>query len=131
MINHQKVLDAYATIANNILASGLVSGMTSPTRPWFKLTVDEDLFNSSQDVKEWLDDTEERMRKVLNQSNIYQVLFGTYKELGGFGTGCFSLLSDFDDVIRARGFTSGEYSLSIDKIAQAEEKLNVLQRFKI
>jgi hypothetical protein len=114
MINHQKVLDGYASLASEILASGLLSGMTSPSRPWFKLALDDDLFNNDPTVRVWLDDTEKRIRSVLNQSNIYQVLFGAYKEIGAFGTACFIVLEDFEDVVRGYSFTSGEYYLGID-----------------
>ena len=114
MIDHQKVLDGYASIANDILASGLLSGMTSPMRPWFKLAVDDDLFNDEPIIRIWLDDTEKRIRTALNQSNVYQTLYGCYKEIGSFGTGCFMVLEDFEDIIRCHMFTSGEYYLSVD-----------------
>ena len=114
MIDHQKVLDGYASIASEILASGLLSGMTSPSRPWFKLAIDDDLFNNEPIVRQWLDDTEKRIRTVLNQSNTYQALYGTYKEIGTFGSGAFIVLEDFEDVVRIHTFTSGEYFLGID-----------------
>lgn len=113
-INHQKVLDGYASMANEILASGLMSGMTSPTRPWFKLILDEDFFNEDPLVREWLDDTEKRIRTVLSQSNIYQTLYSAYREIGAFGTSCFMVLEDAEDVVRGYSFTVGEYYIGTD-----------------
>ena len=120
MVDHQKVLDGYATIAVNILASGLLSGMTSPNRPWFKMELEDDFLNDLPQVREWLDDTEGRMQAALNGSNIYQILHGTYTELGTFGTGCFIVLEDFQDVVRGQSFTSGEYYIGTDYRGRVE-----------
>jgi len=113
MINHQKVLDGYATIANDILASGLLSGMTSPNRPWSKYEIDG--FSDDQDVSEWLDDLNMKVRSVFNVSNVYETLHGVYKEIGSFSTGCFIVLEDMDEIIRCHSFTAGEYYLGTDK----------------
>ena len=40
-IDHKTVLDGHATQAVDILASGMLSGLTSPSRPWFKLGLDD------------------------------------------------------------------------------------------
>lgn len=114
MIDHQKVLDGYATLACETLAAGLLSGMTSPARPWFKLAVDDFLMDAIPDIRAWLDEVEKGILRVLGQSNIYQSLYGIYKELGTFATGCMAVLSDPISVVRAHSFTAGEYALGLD-----------------
>ena len=113
MVNHQKVLDGYATIANNILASGLMSGMTSPNRPWSKYEIDG--FSDDQQVSVWLDHLDKKINSIFNVSNLYETLFGIYKEIGCFCTGCFIVLPDDEDGIRCHSFTAGEYFLNKDK----------------
>lgn len=112
MIDHQKVLDGYATIANNVLSSGLMSGMTSPNRPWSKYEIDG--FEGDQEVNIWLDDLDVKVRSIFNVSNLYETLFGIYKELGSVCTGCFIVLEDFEEGIRCHSFTAGEYYLGKD-----------------
>jgi len=47
-----------------------------------------------------------------------------YTELGGFGTACALLLPNYDDVIRLRTFTIGEYALAQD----ADLRVNAMYR---
>lgn len=109
-----KILDNTSTIALRTLASGMMSGITSPARPWFQLrTADPDL-NKSQAVKVWLDDTRKRMSEVLLKSNIYTVLPRIYSDMALIGTGCFALLEDKETVIRAYHFPVGSYCLGTD-----------------
>jgi hypothetical protein len=110
-IDHKKVLDSTATRAARILAAGMTSGLTSPSRPWFRLGLrDADLMDF-EPVKLWLNDVQQRMMAVFSQSNIYGILHSIYYEIGPFGTGAAIILSDFHSVIRGRSFTTGEYYL--------------------
>jgi len=114
MFNHKELLSAYGTHALRVFASGLNSGMTNKSTKWFKLTVRDQSLLESPGVREWLDDVEDILYDILNQSNIYEVFYSTYEELGQFGTGCYLILEDLDDVIRGRSLTTGEYYLSVD-----------------
>jgi len=114
LINHQVLLDSHATQAQRILASGMLSGMTSPSRPWFRLNLSDITLNNLPGVREWLDELQNRMNQVLNKSNIYSSLYNCYEEIGQFGTMCMSVVEDFEDVIRTQNFTCGEYYLAKD-----------------
>jgi len=114
MIDHKTILDGHATQASRILASGMQSGMTSPTRPWFKLAVEDDYLMSLQPVQEWLDLVGNKMLKICNNSNIYSVFYQMYEEIGDFGTAAAIFLEDTEDVIRGRSFTIGEYFLGVN-----------------
>ncbi len=114
MINHKILLDSQGDMAKRITSSGLQTGLTDQTREWFKLTLEDFLVDNSETVREWLDETTRRMHEVLNKSNLYKTFQHCYDELVQFGTGCFIILEDFDDVVRAKSFTAGEYFLSID-----------------
>lgn len=115
MINHKLLLDSHATMAKRITASGMQTGMTDPARPWFKLTMDNFLLDNIPGVREWLDEVSRRMLALMNKSNIYKTFQNCYDELVEFGTGCFLILEDYDDVIRGRSFTCGEYFLRVDE----------------
>jgi len=110
-IDHKTVVDSTAEQAISTLASGMQSGLTSPSRPWFKLSLGDDELDSLANVNYWLDDTQRRMENIFAKSNTYGALFSMYEEVGGFGTACSLLEEDPDDVIRMRVYTCGEYYL--------------------
>lgn len=110
-IDHKTVVDSTAESAMGTLASGMQSGLTSPSRPWFKLSLGDDTLDEMANVSYWLDDTQRRMENVFSKSNIYGALNSMYEEVGGFGTACALLEEDPDDIIRMRVYTCGEYYL--------------------
>lgn len=110
-----KILDATARLSNRTLSAGLMSGLTNPARPWFKLeTFDSDMLEF-EPVKLWLERYEYVMNTILQRSNFYQLLPNLYNELGAFGIGAMSIMEDFDDVILGTNFTVGEYAVGYDK----------------
>ena len=113
MIDHKTLLDSYAVDAANVMASGLTSGMTSPSMPWVKLELDIPR-ELTTDESAWLEESENRIYFVLKRSNLYDCLHGCHKELGTFGTGCFIVLEDYEDICRGKLFTMGQYYLGID-----------------
>lgn len=111
---HNQIYDSTGTRALRVLAAGLMAGMTSPARPWFRLaTSDADLMKFDS-VKVWLNDVTELMRNIFARSNTYRALHMIYEEIGGFGTGATIMLPDFNDVIRHYPLTVGEYAIATD-----------------
>lgn len=109
---NQKLLDGTPRYAARTLASGMMSGLTSPARPWFRLVTPDAALMKSASVKEWLEQVETRMRDVFAKSNIYNVLPSVYGELGVIGTAPMMVLEDDEDIIRARPYTVGSYYLA-------------------
>ena len=110
-IDHKVVVDSTAEQALGTLASGMQSGLTSPSRPWFKLSLGDDDLDTMANVSYWLDDTQRRMENVFSKSNVYGGLHSIYEEVAGFGTACALLEEDEDDIVRLRVYTCGEYYL--------------------
>lgn len=116
--NH--ILDNTAVFGARTLAAGLMSGVTSPARPWFRLEIkDKDLMESGP-VKTWLHDTAALLRAVFASSNTYRSLHTIYEELGLFGTGCSIVLPDFDNVIHHYPLTVGEYALATNSKGEVD-----------
>jgi hypothetical protein len=107
------VIDGIGRKSARTMASGMVSGLTSPSRPWFRLGV-EGYEIESDEGKKWLDDVQTKMMSVFQRSNIYGALHSVYEECGTFATAAVAILEDQTDVIRARNFTIGEYYLGCD-----------------
>lgn len=119
---NQKIIDSTGTLAMRVLAAGMMSGITSPGRPWFRLKTSNEEINDKGDVKLWLDECQKRMLTVFAQSNYYTCKAKQYESLSTFGTSPLIIYEDFEDVIRCYVSMTGEYyvansaRLSIDTL---------------
>lgn len=111
---NQKILDGSGTISLRTLAHGMMTGITSPARPWFKLTISNKAMAERATVKNWLHRVTQLMSTIFSKSNLYQVLPQLYEELVLFGTGAMGVFPDFEDVIRVIPYTAGSYSIGCD-----------------
>jgi hypothetical protein len=109
---HNKIIDSTGTQAIRTMAAGMMSGMTSPARPWFRFTTGDEATMDNHQVKVWLAEVERICRTILHKSNFYNVSFTVYSELGAFGTAPLYRQKSFDSVIRFRPFTAGEYVIA-------------------
>ena len=109
---HRVIYDNTAIFAHRTLASGMMSGMTSPARPWFRLGLNDKELMEFAPVRQWLHDTGELMRSIFSSSNTYAALHQCYEELGAFGTWANFVRPDFDNVIHHYPMTVGEYALA-------------------
>jgi len=103
-----------ARIAARTLAAGMMSGITSPARPWFKLGASDDKLNEVPAVKQWLHDVQTTMYRVFSRSNTYNSLHMVYGELAVFGTGAMGVFHNFQNVIRCKPYTVGSYMIGAD-----------------
>jgi|SRR5215475_2020978 len=106
---NQNILDSTPTLAARNLASGMMSGISSPTRPWFKVKVGR--IDSTQTSPEslWLAEVERLMMLVFQESNFYNAIAILYFDLVIFGTAVMLIYEDFDNVIRCFNPCAGEY----------------------
>ncbi|MDB4893137.1 MAG: putative phage head-tail connector protein [Gemmatimonadetes bacterium] len=111
----RNILDSTATMAARTLSAGMMSGVTSPARPWFRLTVPDQGLSEQEDVKAWLFEVEQRMHTVFGKSNLYDTLQVIYSDLGVFGTAAMAVYEDDEDVIRCYDFPIGSYAIANDK----------------
>jgi hypothetical protein len=109
---HNLILDNTGTKALRILAAGMMSGMTSPSRPWFKLSVVDPDLAKYQPVKIWLGEVTTRVQDAMARSNVYRALHSLYEELGAFGTASAFVANDFENIIHLHTFTVGEYAIA-------------------
>ena len=108
------ILDSTGTNAGRILAAGMMNGITSPSRPWFKLRIPSFEDDLDQDARAWLDECERRMLRVLAESNFYNALAVMYLDLVFFGTAAVLIYEDHLSVIRCYNLALGEFYLSQD-----------------
>ncbi|CCJ48963.1 portal protein [Bordetella parapertussis] len=121
---HNNIYDSTGTRALRVLAAGMMAGMTSPARPWFRLTTSDPQLDESAAVKAWLADVTRLMQMVFAKSNTYRALHSMYEELGAFGTAGAIVLADFNSVIHHYTLTTGEFAMAADHRGQ----INTLYR---
>lgn len=108
------IIDEEATRALDVLSAGMMSGVSSPARPWFRLaTPDPDLMDS-EDVKVWLAKSTRLILNVFARGNTYRALHSVYEELGAFNTAINIIENDFDYVVWNEPLTVGEYAIATD-----------------
>ena len=100
--------------ASRSLSAGMMAGMSSPARKWFRLGTHEKALREIGSVKRWLDSVERLLFAIFAESNFYNVLAQVYKELGTFGTAPMAIYENFDNVIRCQQFTVGSYFLGVN-----------------
>lgn len=109
-----RIYDNTGTIAARTLAAGMLGGLTSPARPWFRLKTGDAALDEYQPVKMWLAQVTRTMQGIFADSNTYRALHSIYMELGLYGTAADTMLDDFDTGIWHYGHTAGEYMLATD-----------------
>lgn len=110
---HSKIINFTPLEAARTLASGMMTGITSPARPWFRLAIvgAPDVGNSPG-VKAWLADVEKVQRESLARSNLYNGLHLMYADLGPFGVTACLIEPDDEDGVRCYVFPVGSYCLA-------------------
>jgi hypothetical protein len=103
------IVNNWGGFAVRTLSSGMMAGITSPSRAWFKLSTGDPDLDSADAVKLWLSETERRMRDVMLKSNLYQQLPKLYTSLGVFGTGALFEEEDDEDIVRFKTIPIGSY----------------------
>ena len=118
-IDRSKIIDSTGTFAHRTLASGMHSGITSPARPWFKLTTPDPDLKDFAPVKDWLAAVEHKMREVFQGSNVYTAFHTGYGDLGQFGQSCGLLVEDAQETVRMMQLLHGTFCLARDENGRA------------
>jgi hypothetical protein len=108
------IIDPTATLASRTLRSGLMAGLTSPARPWFKLNTPNTDLNAFAPVKAWLYNVEVLLHEAFAKSNLYQILPLVYGDCGDFATSCMSCLEDDKTILRFSHFMPGQYFIAVN-----------------
>lgn len=106
------IVNGTARRAVRILSSGMMAGITSPARPWFRLTLPDAQLAESAAVRTWLHEVEERLRVAFARSNLYNALHSVYEDLAQFGTAAMLVEEDAEDGLRAYNLPVGQYALA-------------------
>jgi hypothetical protein len=110
-----KIVDSSPVQSVRTLKAGMMSGITSPARPWFDLTTPDPDLADFGPVKDYLYIVAQRLRDMLLKSNLYAKLPLVYQDMGVFGTACLTCEEDTEDQLRFRHLPLGTYWISTDE----------------
>jgi hypothetical protein len=112
----QYIVDNCPMLALRTMSAGLMAGMTSPSRPWFRLSVEDKAIYAKPGVAEWCEDATDAVHRILAKSNFYRQMPTFYSEIGAFGT---AALGDYEipydpskrasAIVNFTTYTAGEY----------------------
>lgn len=108
------IVDPTGTYAVRVCSSGLMSGLASPSRPWFKIVPAVKTAQIDAAGRAWIDEVEDRIYTVLAGSNFYNSFAQECEDLVVFGTAPIVIYEDEKDIIRCYNPCIGEYFLASD-----------------
>lgn len=105
--------DGHAVRSFEVCANGMLSGLSSRSRPWFRPVLEDEDLMEFHPVSLWLDRVGKMMTSALAMSNFYEAALSCYLEMAGFGTAA-SIMQGHDTLLSVNyPLTAGEYGLSI------------------
>lgn len=126
------IIDETATLAGQVCAAGMMSGLTDPDRPWLKLGPPVPGMDLDRAAQMWFDDLTDRLRYIQAESNFYDSLSQGYEDMVFFGDGVVVDYESAEDILHCANYCAGEYFLGAghdfsDEVLYAEFRLTVAQ----
>ena len=123
----EKIFDATAIHAAELLSASLHGMLTNPSSKWFDLQYQDDALNIDDEAKEYLESQVDVMYKAYQRSNFSEQIHELYHDLVTFGTGVM-MIEDVDGAIRFSTRHISECYLSEDEYGRID---TVFRKFKM
>jgi len=121
------IANGCAWLANQAFAAGIMSGLTPPSRQWFKLGLSDATAEDDLEAAQILDERQEILEYVLHRSNFYNAAHSVYMELP-FGQGPLGIFESPSTWVRFQPYTIGTYYLDVDSAGRVN---TFCRRFKM
>lgn len=121
------ILNGIAWEAVQIFAAGVMSGLTPPSRQWFKFAFSDRRLADNTDLAAILDERQEILTSVLAKSNFYNAIHNVYTELP-FGQCPLGIFAGGKAGIFFSPFTIGTYGLDINACGEVD---TFVRRYKL
>ena len=116
---NQSILDPTATYAARVCSAGLMSGLMSPSRPWFKLKP-VGLVELDREGVLWFEAVELQIYTTMAHSNFYDSGAQMMEDLTIIGTAPMIIYEDEQDIIRCYNPVAGEYYIAVGSAFRPE-----------
>lgn len=105
-----KIYHSCAWDANQIFAAGVMSGLTPPSRKWFRLNFANTELEDNSELGKILDERIDILSDVLEKSNFYTAVHSCYLELA-FGQAPLGIFPDAQYGVHFVPYTIGSYAM--------------------
>jgi Bacteriophage head to tail connecting protein len=105
---NQNVVDSTPPQAISVCAAGMMDGLSSPTKVWFKLEAPDGIELDTAG-KRWINEVQRRVYEVLAGSNYYDRKYQYYEDQITFGTAPMLIYENRSTVINCEVPCAGEY----------------------
>ena len=122
-----KMLQGVAWQSAQVFSAGIMSGLTPPSRQWFKFAFSNPELNKDVGATKVLDQRQEIMQAVLAGSNFYNSVHSCYLELP-FGQAPLAIFPDSKTGVRFQPLTIGTYALEVGGDGTV---LRLLRRYRL
>jgi hypothetical protein len=110
---NNKLLNGKTTEVIDILTKGMASGLSSPSRPWFKLSTTDPDLKQFHAVKVWLGLVERAMADLFQSTNFYTAANSGYRELALYGIEAAVMTQHWKHGAVVHPLTAGEFWIGI------------------
>lgn len=118
--NNKTIYNSHSILSFRTLTGGMTSGLSSPSRPWFRLApLDESMADDSE-IKNYLSEVERRMYAFLAGTNFYGAVKSGYSEMGMFGTEACVMVDHIREGAVCHALTAGEYWIALSDASVAD-----------
>lgn len=122
---NSRIIDSTPAFAVQTLGAGMMGGITSPARPWFRYTTNDPELAEFGSVKQWLWDVQTIISSTFNRSNLYGTFPNMYRDNGAFATSPIGVFEKYDDtVMHNECYPIGSYTIAQDEFG----KVNTFKR---
>lgn len=108
------VYDGYGIRSFEVCANGMLSGLSSRSRPWRRSVLEDESLSEFHDVRVWLDGLDNMVYSAFAASNFYEAMLSCYLELAGFGTAAVVMVNHpkASPKLVSHALTFGEYGVA-------------------
>lgn len=106
---NQEVVDSTPTQAISVCSAGMMDGLSSPTKIWFKFQAAIPGYEPDTAGQRWLREFQNRVYGVLAGSNYYDCKHQYYEDETTFGTAPMLIYEDRKNVINCQNPVAGEF----------------------
>lgn len=108
------ILNNTALAAVNVLVSGLFSGITPPTEPWFKLSDEDNDINELSAVIDFYQKSTQTILIDMSKSNFYTAMELMYRDLVTYSISNIITDEDPDRIFNFTHIPNGQYYIDTD-----------------
>lgn len=106
------IANGIAWLADQAFSAGIMSGLTPPSRQWFKFSFSNSQFAEDIEAAKVLDQRQEILEYCLHRSNFYNSIHNCYAELP-FGQAPLGIFASPETGVRFQSYTIGTYYIDV------------------